>query len=179
MSTKKKRWVDKLEMLKDFIQMEGHTRVPKSLDNDRFPKLGQWVVRQRNAYRNEQLVAIGQHVATKCARISHDRIARLEKLGFNWDVRSDQWEERFEMLKQFVRLMGHAEVPWKADPKIYPKLGTWVATQRKAYRNEQLIAHGEKPISTNRITQERVVRLDDLGFKWSRPRSHCPEESEK
>ena len=78
---------DKFDMLKDFELWEGHTRVPYSLDSDRYPKLGQWVFRQRRAYRNEQRLKRGEKVPSGAKRISEKRIARLEEIGFEWKVR--------------------------------------------------------------------------------------------
>ena len=79
-------WEEKFAMLKDFELWEGNTRVPESLDSDRYPKLGLWVARQRNAYRNEKRIAKGEKVATT-SRITKEHIARLESLGFEWEVR--------------------------------------------------------------------------------------------
>ena len=72
-------------MLKDFELWEGHTRVLWSLDSDRYPKLGQWVKRQRGAYRNEQRIAKGEKPSSN-NRMSKEHIAALESIGFEWEV---------------------------------------------------------------------------------------------
>ena len=41
-----------------------------------------------------------------------------------------------------------------------PKLGTWVSTQRRQYKKFQ-----QDP-STSSMTQERIERLQSIGFEW-------------
>ena len=42
-----------------------------------------------------------------------------------------------------------------------PKLGTWVDTQRRQYKKFQ-----QDP-STSQMTQERIERLESIGFEWN------------
>ena len=72
-------------MLKDFEQWEGHTRVPYSLDSDRYPKLGLWVRTQREAYRNMRRIAKGTKPRTH-VRMTKEHIMILESIGFEWEV---------------------------------------------------------------------------------------------
>ena len=78
-------WEESFTMLKDFELWKGHTRVPCSVDSDRYPKLGRWVARQRDAYRNEKRLAKGDK-GVHPGRITKGHIARLESLGFEWEV---------------------------------------------------------------------------------------------
>ena len=43
----------------------------------------------------------------------------------------------------------------------YPQLGNWVCTQRKQYNKFQ-----QDP-STSYMTQERIERLESIGFEWN------------
>jgi hypothetical protein len=65
--------------LKQFLEREGHCRVPQVHKEDGFT-LGQWVNNQRS--RKDSL--------------SQERLQRLDELGFVWDPRSEQWEEGFK-----------------------------------------------------------------------------------
>ena len=56
------------------------------MDSDRYPNLGEWVRRQRQAYRNEQWIAKGWIVLDN-NRIGKDHIAALEAIGCEWEVR--------------------------------------------------------------------------------------------
>lgn len=87
----------------------------------------------------------------------------------------DLWDAMFESLAAYKEKYGHCLVPkrYKEDPK----LGTWVDTQRVQYKKmkkklEAQDPHGPeaadsgKPI-LQRFTDERIRRLENLGFVWS------------
>ena len=118
-------------------------------------------------------------------RLTEDRLHRLESIGFQWKVKNKmkrfydkQWDNMFEKLNAFKMDKGHCMVP-----KRYPvdiKLGTWVHTQRIQYR--KLTAGTKKEALTEeevtalkscgdeinyRLTEERRLRLEGIGFVWS------------
>ena len=65
---------------------------------------------------------------------------------------------RFSQLTGFKEVNGHCR-----GPRFYkenPQLGSWVHAQRTQYR---LFMEG-KP---SRMTQDRIKKLDDIGFHWS------------
>ena len=113
--------------------------------------LGQWVKHQRTVY--------------KANTLAQDRVDRLESIGFKWRKRDPvvpvPWETRFEELVQYKAKHGNCDVP-----KRQGELGQWVATQRAAYM-------------ANSIAQDRVNRLDSIGFKWAirKPGSITPWET--
>lgn len=100
----------------------------------------------------------------------------------------DQWDYMFNRLKLYKDTYGNCLVPKRF--KDDPKLGTWVDTQRVQYKKMQkkLASQGvqydgpavdsgdegsqpasssqEKPI-VGRLTDERIRRLESLGFVWS------------
>ena len=53
---------------------------------------------------------------------------------------------------------GHCKVPQKHPDE--PKLGRWVGSQR-TYKKKLEASHPGQ-----RITKERVAKLDELGFEW-------------
>ncbi|MBF0110852.1 MAG: helicase associated domain-containing protein, partial [Magnetococcales bacterium] len=76
---------------------------------------------------------------------------RLDRMGFVWDAREAAWEEMFVALETFVRERHHCIVP---DPfPENPRLSQWVVGLRKRYRGGTL-------------EQEKIARLDPLGFVW-------------
>jgi len=103
------------------------------------PKLGQWCNVQRRTYRKNKLSA--------------ERIQRLEKLGFVWERLENSWEDRFAALVYYNQTHGDCNVPnkWKDDPS----LGQWCQTQRRVYKN-------------NKLSPERIKRLEEIGFEWGR-----------
>jgi len=83
-------------------------------------------------------------------RLTPTHIKRLEALGFSFDPHSEQWEEAFAALQRFRKKEGHCLVS-RATLVGDVKLGSWVNTQR---------------MKKNRLTPDRIRRLDTLGFSW-------------
>ena len=163
-----RNWAAQFQQLVKFMEQEGHTRVPKR-HPDR--SLASWVSTQRQAYKAEQDRQKGR--SPRCnRRISCEQIAKLEKLGFDWDASEKHsskkakqaWNARFEVLQQFIAQNGHARVPqgYASDPS----LGTWVKCQRNAYQAEKMRKRGKRPYCTSRILPEQVKKLESVGFEW-------------
>ena len=99
----------------------------------------------------------------------------------------DQWDAMFNRLKEYKESNGHCLVPKRC--KEDPKLGTWVDTQRVQYKKmkKKLASQGiiyqgpnqmagsiknetpailAKPV-IGRLTDDRINRLENLGFVWS------------
>lgn len=116
-------------------------------------------------------------LAAQTKRLSSERKAKLDEIGFVWSLRSkrieDHWEEMFHQLQKYKEKHGDCLVPSRYEENL--KLGKWVETQRYEYTKSQRIG-GEtiatqpdngKPKSTNpRLTDERRQRLESIGFEW-------------
>mmetsp|Transcript_30623 Transcript_30623/g.64788 ORF Transcript_30623/g.64788 Transcript_30623/m.64788 type:complete len:1530 (+) Transcript_30623:69-4658(+) len=63
------------------------------------------------------------------------------------------WMERYNELMQFKRVTGHCHVSSRNSE--YPQLASWVRRQRAQYKK-------------GGIPDDRVQRLNDIGFAWSR-----------
>ena len=131
MQNKHVEWNARFKELLDYRSEHGDCDVPVTQG-----KLGQWVRSQRRAYRAESL--------------AQDRIDRLSSIGFKWKQKGPNvpWETRFDELVQYKAKHGDCDVPTKQG-----KLGTWVGTQRGAYRDDKL-------------EQGCIDRLNSIGFKW-------------
>ena len=101
------------------------------------PALRLWCSRQRSAYKNNEL--------------SPERIQRLESIGFTWDALDAGWEQMFAALTAYKQAHGDCNVPASWD--VNPELGQWCYVQRRTYRK-------------NKISKDRVQRLEQLGFVW-------------
>jgi len=136
-------WENNFKKLEGFYAKYGHCRVPYQFKDD--PRLGNWVVGLRS--RKDQL--------------TNERIARLEKIGFQWDLRADKWEVNFGKIKAFKSLFGHCRVPitYSEDPKLH----VWVRSQRRYFLKGSL-------------STERIARLEAIGFEWD-PHSALWEEN--
>ncbi len=129
-------WDEFYGQLDTFKEAHGHCNVPQRYSAN--PGLGSWVSNQRSLYSKNQLSAI--------------RIARLNDLGFVWDVRLASWEEMFSALQRFRELEGHCNVPNKYPDN--PRLGHWVSDQRK-----------KRSLGT--LTDDQCSRLEHIGFSWN------------
>jgi hypothetical protein len=127
------KWEEGFRYLEDFKAREGHCRVPKRTLEGEF-NLGEWVVRQRDPR----------------VKLSHDRRARLDALGFVWDPVAEQWEEGFKHLEAFKAREDHCRVPTFHREGEF-RLGSWVSNQRS---------------KCEELTEDRRNRLDALGFVW-------------
>eukprot|EP00986_Skeletonema_menzelii_P010145 scaffold4810_cov98-Skeletonema_menzelii.AAC.1 len=139
---KSSAWEDHLAELEVFKRENGHCIVPQSGG-----ALGDWVHSQRVQYKLFR--------AGKQSYITEDRIRKLEQLGFTWDAISSEWEDRFAELEVFKRENGHCTVPKRGRGA----LGGWVLRQRVQYK---LFRAGKQ----SPITEDRIRKLEQLGFKW-------------
>ena len=142
-------WEANFEKLVQFKESHGHCQVPSNYSVDGV-KLGTWVHRQRQRYRN--------NLTGRNSPMSQEQIDQLNSVGFNWSIAGIRWEGHFEKLVQFKELHGHCQVPsnYSADDV---NLGTWVHNQRQRYR--QYLAGKYSP-----MTQERIDQLNSVGFDW-------------
>jgi len=145
------KWHAMFQKLIEYKERNKHTLVPQCYTED--PRLGRWVHYQRVEYW------IFQQKGT--AKITEERVARLDHIGFEWDPQKAQWEKMFAKLKEFKKEFSHCRVP-KGYDKDW-ELANWVRNQRLEQAN--LSKEGKK----SRMTPERFTLLDDLGFKWSSP----------
>jgi len=165
----RKKWRHGIDMLKRYKEEFGTARVPQSYDSPSYPGLGRWIATQRRGYRNEIIRQTGGRV-TGGGRITPQQISELESLGFVFKKASANarpWPEMLESLKQFKEEYGSVLVPQSVDTPKYPKLGSWVCTQRNARRYEQQRANEEVPRGGARISEAQIKILDDLGFAWA------------
>ena len=129
------QWEQGFEKLVAYKKEFGDCLVPKSRGKANF--LANWVGTQRGTKE----------------KISHERIRRLDQIGFVWDVNSYLWEEGFKELTLFKNENGDCLV--KATHKTLTsfRLGQWVRIQRLSQTKDML-------------SDERIQNLNDLGFIW-------------
>lgn len=101
--------------------------------------LRRWLIKQRGLYSKGAL--------------SQERIQKLEKIGMQWDPYVDRWEKGYALASDYYAQFGNLKVP--SDYCIDDfKLGSWILRQRNAY-------------SVNRISDERISRLEQIGMIWN------------
>lgn len=130
-------WEAGFRYLKEFVDREGHCRIPSNYSTDEGYRLRDWVNKQRNAK----------------AALSIDRRSKLESVsGWVWDPFSEKWEIGFLHLCEFLNREGHSSVPTKYKTENGYGLGEWVRTQRN---------------KKNELSNERKIRLEAVrGWYW-------------
>ncbi|WP_082192338.1 DEAD/DEAH box helicase [Chlamydia suis] len=131
----KEVWEENFLELQRFLEEHGHCKVPQRYPQN--PFLGTWVSHQRQDFKEDKL--------------SEDRIARLEELGFVWDVLEEAWEENFLELQRFREEYGHCKVPTRYPQN--PQLASWVSHQRADFKE-------------GKLSEDKIARLEELGFVW-------------
>lgn len=150
------RWTEMYQRLVKFKEANGHCLVPNRYPEDK--KLGAWVSAQRRHYK---ILTSGKKESTP---MTLERAQKLIDIGFDWstsDPRHVSWDERFEQLRQFKMKYGHVQVPmgWSENSS----LSNWVSAQRQDYK----LYNKGRP---SRLTQDKIDRLDHLGFVWEAQR---------
>lgn len=120
-------------LLQKYHELEGHSRVAQNhiFEGER---LGTWVSEQRS----------------KKNRLTLEKIAKLDSLGFSWDPRTERWEEAMTSLKVFHKRNGHCRVPRNYREGAV-KLSSWIQRQRR---------------DKGELTSDQIRQLDSLGFSW-------------
>lgn len=92
-----------------------------------------------------------QRIFKKKSKLPANKTQRLDAIGFIWDLLDFQWETRFRELLAYKTANGNLNVPQSEKAG----LGAWVSTQRSAKK-------------AGEISDERIQRLDEIGFEWER-----------
>lgn len=151
--TQKERWNSMFNALLKYQEEYGSTLVPFNYDISG-TKLGRWVNKQRSQYNN---LCRG-----RSSQMTEERVERLESMGFEWSANPlpalEQWDTKWELLRDFHRRFGHTRVPHKYEVDGV-KLGQWVSYQR----NQKSRKERDLPCE---ITMDRIEKFDSLGFEW-------------
>ena len=129
-------WEEMFQALAAYKDRFGNCNVRTHWEEN--PQLGQWCGSQRTDYKN--------------AKLSRERIKRLEELGFVWDAYAEFWEGMFQALAAFKDRFGDCNIHQRWEEN--PQLGSWCKNQRTAYKN-------------GKLTNDRRERLEGLGFEWN------------
>jgi len=136
-------WNKHYAYLKKYYEIFGNSNVPQNyITSDGF-KLGDWLSTQRVAYKN--------------GVVSKRRKKLLKEVDFKLYPAIDRWDDFYYLLEDYLNCHGDTNVPFNYIVDQY-KLGRWVATQRQSYTGT----------TSNVITKDRIMLLNDLGFDWSR-----------
>ena len=149
-------WEEYYKLAKAYYNKNNNLEIPRSfktIDGKTYDEnghnLGFWIINQRQAYKNRKL--------------SKEKIALLEKIGmrFSSDNREKEWMKNYGLAEAYFNKNNNLEISQSfktLDGKTYDengyKLGFWINTQRKAYKNREL-------------NKERIELLEKIGMRFS------------
>lgn len=140
----------------------GDTLVPE--DKEEYKALYEWSEKQRTQHRS--------FIAVKTSSLTDKRVEALKQLGFVWypirhlHAGDADWNKRFQELRAFKEMHGHTKA---AQSTV---LGKFVKMQRESKQNTEkhaaFLESGQLPIQNprSRLSQERIDKLDSIGFQW-------------
>jgi superfamily II DNA or RNA helicase len=128
-------WKTRFDELLRYKEKIGNCKVPDEWPDN--PQLGHWVAQQRRL--------------KKSGKLHPERERMLNEIGFDWraDRNKEEWETRFDQLKDYKQRFGDCCVPVKWAEN--PRLGAWVVKQR----------HFRK---TSKLSPEKERLLAEIGF---------------
>ena len=133
------QWEQGFSELTTFKSEHKHCLVQRGYKTASGYQLGSWVSTQRAAYNKDQ--------------VTPERLQRLDELGFVWGQQSEVWEQGFSAIAVYKDGYKDCLVVQGYKTASGYDLGRWVSNQRALFNKDKL-------------TPERIQRLDDLGFVW-------------
>ena len=154
-------WNKKYKLAKAYFEHHGNLEIPKSyktLNGYEYAEegiaLGVWIIIQRQAYKGQ-----GNY------KITENQIQLLEEIGmrFETNYKEDEWNKKYELAKVYFEHHGNLKIPQSyktlngyeyAESGI--TLGTWLDTQRRAYKGQ----------GNYKITENQIKLLEEIRIKW-------------
>jgi hypothetical protein len=143
--TQEEIWNLRLKELHEYKQNFGNCLVPSKFPSN--PVLAGWVNVQRTQYKCLQ---DGQRT-----RLTSERLRLLEVVGFVWSLSLSNRNRKLEVLKVFIEMEGHTNVP--AGGK-YKSLSQWIIRQKSEYKK---YLNKEK----TQMNGEKVLLLQNAGLQ--------------
>ena len=148
-------WTKMYTLAEIYFEKYGDLEIPYSLKtlngidyDDKGYNLGLWISRHRKEYKKGSL--------------SRNRTELLEKIGMRFEIKDNDevWTQMYKLAEVYFKKYGNLEIPQKFktlnginyDEKGH-NLGTWIGTQRQAYKKEKL-------------SKEKIELLEKIGMRF-------------
>lgn len=142
-----KRWNRNYKLAKAYLKEHGNLLIPANYVVNGI-KLGSWIANQRNFYKGY-----------KKHKLSTEQVNKLEEIGMIWDVISYNWNEKYELAKEYYNKHRNLLIPHSYEINNI-KIGQWISTQRQAYK------HKNEEKFKYRISEEQINKLEEIGMVW-------------
>lgn len=127
-------WQQQYQQLRAFYDVHGHSNVPQT-----WSSLGRWCMNQR----------------TRRAVLAPERVALLEALQFQWNVKDAVWYQMLHRFQEYYRAHGSIVIP--VSDAAQNDLRLWLHLQRYYYHRQ-------------RLSPARIQALDEVAAEWKQRR---------
>lgn len=134
-------WQKGLEELKKYREQYGHADVKARYVTEEGYPLGKWLANIRQK-RNK-------------GTLSQEQAELLEEQGVIWEQLEDSWERYYQAAKEYYLANGNLQMPCDYQTEQGLKLGAWLGTQRRRYKNSEAAS----------VTEKRK-KLAAIGMTW-------------
>jgi len=130
-------WQQAFNEYREFKQKHGQ-EPSREVKNESQRLIASWASDQRKRYKQK--------------KVSQDRIAKLNSIGFIWDQLESSWENLFKEYREFKEKKSREPVFNRGGSER--DLALWVRYHRARYK-------------INKIPKDHIEKLNAIGFKWS------------
>ena len=125
------QWDEMYELVKDYCEKTG--QLPNRRTRYKGENIGQWLYRQK--FRKD-----------KC---SPDQIQKLKKIGYDFDIHRNQWDEMYELVKEYHNKFN--KLPNSTTIYKSKNIGQWLVSQKYFYKK-------------NKLSEERIKKIKEIKF---------------
>ncbi len=145
-------WERNFTAAKEYYEEHGDLLMPTSDEKHRGVALGRWLASLRSYRKNR----------AQSAYLTQERIDALDNIGMVWDVPDYLWEQNYGAALVYHRKHGNLDVPTYYVTEEGIRLGAWLSELRK---------------SRAELSEDKITRLDCLGFDWTVKRNNTWKQS--
>ena len=138
-----KAWYVAYADAEEYFRKNNNLHVPSEYKGDSGIILSDWIIRQRRAYRLNEL--------------SKKQISLLDKIGFVWELES-MWDIGYRHAKEYFETFHKLNMQKSYKSPDGYALGIWVFNYRNAYNKKK------SPVTINK---KQINLLEEIGMVWS------------
>lgn len=133
-------WSHMYKLAADYFEKYGNLTIPTSYVTENGENLGAWIAENRDNYEIKNL--------------SEDQVEKLETIGMAWSLTENEWDEKYEMVKEYYLKYGNLSTRRNSNPPLSPNLLNWLSWQRKYYQ-------------MNMLSESKTKKLESIGMNWN------------
>lgn len=133
-------WSHMYKLAADYFEKYGNLTIPTSYVTENGENLGAWIAENRDNYEIKKL--------------SEDQVEKLETIGMAWSLAENEWNEKYEMVKEYYLKYGNLSTRRNSNPPLSPNLLNWLSWQRKYYQ-------------MNMLSESKTKKLESIGMNWN------------